>query len=130
MAVALVDVDHFKDFNDQHGHPTGDALLREAAISWRTTLRATDVIARYGGEEFAVLFPHGPRTDALEAVERLRAATPAGQTCSAGIAYWNGMESGEELVARADAALYTAKAGGRDQAIVAEPAAAGSGAPA
>jgi len=130
MAVALVDLDQFKDFNDQHGHPAGDALLREVAISWRTTLRATDVIARYGGEEFAVLLPHGPRPDALEAVERLRAATPAGQTCSAGIAYWNGTESGEELVARADAALYTAKAGGRDQTIVAGPAAAGSGAPA
>jgi diguanylate cyclase (GGDEF)-like protein len=123
LAVAIFDVDNFKAFNDQHGHPAGDRLLVRAAESWLSMLRATDVLARYGGEEFAVAFADCTQPQAVAVVERLRAATPEGQTCSAGVAVWNGTESAAELLARADRALYVAKRAGRDQVVTAEPAA-------
>jgi diguanylate cyclase (GGDEF)-like protein len=119
VCVVIIDLDHFKAFNDERGHPAGDALLREAAIAWRVCLRVTDVIARYGGEEFAALLPACPPHEALQIVKRLRAATPEGQTCSAGVAYWDGSESPEDLVGRADAALYEAKRAGRDRVVTA-----------
>jgi diguanylate cyclase (GGDEF)-like protein/PAS domain S-box-containing protein len=114
LAVALVDLDRFKLFNDTYGHPAGDALLADAAASWRLTMRATDFIARYGGEEFALLLPECPPEEVSAVLDRLRAATPQDQTASVGIAYWDGSESPEDLVARADAALYEAKDAGRD----------------
>jgi diguanylate cyclase (GGDEF)-like protein/PAS domain S-box-containing protein len=117
LAVALVDLDRFKLFNDTHGHPAGDALLAEAAGRWRMTLRVTDFIARYGGEEFALLLPDCPADEALVVLERLREATPGNQTASAGIAHWEPSESPESLVARADAALYEAKDAGRDRVV-------------
>ena len=119
LCVVLLDLDHFKRFNDEHGHQAGDALLREAAIAWRMRIRVTDLIARYGGEEFAILLPHCPPDEALAILERLRAATREGQTCSAGVAYWDGSESSEELVGRADTALYEAKRSGRDRVVTA-----------
>jgi diguanylate cyclase (GGDEF)-like protein/PAS domain S-box-containing protein len=117
LAVALVDLDRFKLFNDTHGHPAGDALLAEAAGRWRMTLRVTDFIARYGGEEFALVLPDCPADEALLVLERLREATPGNQTASAGIAHWEPSESPESLVARADAALYEAKDAGRDRVV-------------
>jgi diguanylate cyclase (GGDEF)-like protein len=117
LALALADLDHFKQFNDTHGHPAGDALLAEAAASWRTALRVTDFLARYGGEEFALLLPDCPPEEVLGLLERFRAATPQDQTVSIGIAYWDGAETAESLVARADAALYAAKAAGRDRVM-------------
>ena len=119
VCVALLDLDHFKAYNDQRGHPAGDALLREAAIAWRLQLRVTDVLARYGGEEFAALLPDCPPDEALKVIARVREATPEGQTCSAGIACWDGSESPDELIGRADAALYQAKRAGRNRAITA-----------
>ncbi len=118
LCAAMVDLDHFKRFNDRHGHPAGDALLRDACSKWMAVLRAGDFLARYGGEEFIVLLPDCSLDQAQEAIERLRAATPAGQTCSAGVASWDGHESAEALIARADAALYAAKTGGRDRTTV------------
>ena len=116
----MIDLDHFKRFNDEHGHPAGDRLLRDSADQWRDALRVTDFLARYGGEEFVVLLPDCSLADAQIVIERLRASTPAGQTCSAGIAVWERWESGEQLIARADGALYAAKGAGRDQAAVAQ----------
>jgi diguanylate cyclase (GGDEF)-like protein/PAS domain S-box-containing protein len=120
LCLALIDLDHFKRFNDRFGHQAGDALLREACQRWRSVLRVSDFLARYGGEEFIVLLPDCGPADARVVVERMRRATPAGQTCSAGIARWNPKEPQVALIARADAALYEAKAAGRDQVRMAE----------
>lgn len=121
LCLAIIDLDNFKAFNDGRGHLAGDELLRECAIAWDTVLRGSDLLVRFGGEEFLVVIPDTPVDDAEEIVERLRAATPGGQTCSAGIAVWDGVESIDELLARADAALYVAKAGGRDCLVQAPP---------
>jgi diguanylate cyclase (GGDEF)-like protein/PAS domain S-box-containing protein len=120
FSVAILDLDHFKQFNDTHGHPAGDELLRDAGEAWRAAVRAGDFLARYGGEEFALLLPGCPPAPGGKAVERVRAAMPRGETCSAGIAAWDGAESGRELVARADAALYAAKRAGRNRTVVAD----------
>jgi diguanylate cyclase (GGDEF)-like protein/PAS domain S-box-containing protein len=117
LAVALADIDHFKAFNDEHGHPAGDALLAELAAGWRRTLRTTDLIARYGGEEFGLLMPDCPPDEAMSLLARLRAATPRGQTASVGLAYWDGSEGPDDIVSRADAALYEAKYAGRDRVV-------------
>ena len=115
LCIALLDLDHFKRFNDELGHPAGDRLLEACAHSWRDELRAVDMIARHGGEEFAVLLQTCSIEDALEAAGRLRAATPVGQTCSVGVAEWFPGEDAASLVLRADTALYNAKASGRDR---------------
>jgi diguanylate cyclase (GGDEF)-like protein/PAS domain S-box-containing protein len=117
VCMALLDLDHFKDFNDGRGHQAGDALLREAATTWRMLLRVTDFIARWGGDEFLVVLPDCPRSEAVAVVERLRAATPLEQTCCAGMAFWHGGMTAEQLIAGADAALYRAKRAGRDRNI-------------
>ena len=114
FCVALLDLDHFKEFNDEHGHQAGDRLLRRGASAWRLALRQSDLVARYGGEEFAVLLPACGLDEAMEVIERLREATPEGQTVSAGVAQWNGYEAEEVLIDRADLALYKAKREGRD----------------
>jgi diguanylate cyclase (GGDEF)-like protein len=117
LAVAMLDLDHFKLYNDRHGHQAGDRFLKEAAAAWEGMIRDSDIIARYGGEEFAVGFPDTGLDTARELVERLRSATPEGERCSAGVAVFDGEEGADELVARADAALYEAKRGGRDRAV-------------
>ncbi len=114
LCLAIVDIDRFKSYNDTHGHLAGDDLLRECAIAWDGAVRGEDLLVRFGGEEFLVVLPECGLEQAEEIVERLRAATPGEQTCSAGLALWDGVESIDELLARADAALYVAKAGGRD----------------
>jgi diguanylate cyclase (GGDEF)-like protein len=118
LCVGVIDLDHFKDFNDKHGHQGGDRLLKSAAAAWRTVLRGGDTLARYGGEEFAVALPSCIAPEAEIVLERLRSLTPAGQTCSVGLAEWIFGESAEDLVARADEALYQAKRGGRDALVV------------
>ena len=117
LCLAIVDMDHFKAYNDSNGHLAGDALLRECAVAWDSQLRGADTIVRYGGEEFLVVLPDCPPEEAAEIVERLRAATPGEQTCSAGLACWDYAEIAEDLVDRADSALYRAKAAGRDQLV-------------
>jgi diguanylate cyclase (GGDEF)-like protein len=117
LCMALVDIDHFKAYNDTYGHLAGDAVLRECATAWDAQLRGADSIVRFGGEEFLVVLPDCGIEEAIEILERLRAATAAGQTCSAGLARWDFMESREDLLGRADAALYEAKVGGRDRIV-------------
>jgi diguanylate cyclase (GGDEF)-like protein len=115
----MMDLDHFKDFNDAFGHQAGDKLLADAAAAWHVEVRSTDFLARYGGEEFALLLLGCPPDSAEPLIERLRSVMPRDQTCSAGIAVWDGEEEAENLVARADAALYAAKRGGRDRIVLA-----------
>jgi diguanylate cyclase (GGDEF)-like protein len=119
LCVALIDLDRFKEYNDVHGHQAGDDLLKEISAVWRMRLRATDILVRYGGEEFAVALPACRLENANALLERLRVATPGDQTCSAGLVLWDGSESPEDLVGRADAALYEAKAAGRDRVVAA-----------
>jgi diguanylate cyclase (GGDEF)-like protein len=119
LYVTLLDLDHFKRFNDQHGHQGGDRLLKETTAAWRTRMRRTDLLARYDGEEFAVLLRDCSHIEAVMVLEDLGAVTPAGQTFSAGLAEWDGHEDPERLVGRADRALYEAKRAGRDRIIVA-----------
>lgn len=119
VCVAMLDLDHFKAFNDEEGHLAGDELLKESAIRWRVALREADFMARYGGEEFSVLLPDCTMDEAVEVIERLRVSTPMGQTCSAGVASWDGSETAPELLRRADGALYSAKRTGRDRLLTA-----------
>jgi diguanylate cyclase (GGDEF)-like protein/PAS domain S-box-containing protein len=115
LSVAIVDIDHFKVYNDTHGHLAGDEVLRACARAWDESLRGGDTILRFGGEEFLVLLLDTAPEEAAEVLERLRARTPMDQTCSAGLACWDFVESVDDLLSRADQALYLAKAGGRDQ---------------
>ncbi|MBO3736833.1 GGDEF domain-containing protein [Actinoplanes flavus] len=119
VTVALLDLDHFKRYNDTHGHPAGDALLHAAASAWQAALRPGDLLARYGGEEFGLVLDGLERDDAALLVEYLRQVTPLGQTVSVGVAIWDGTETVSELAGRADAALYAAKAAGRDTIVFA-----------
>lgn len=113
--IALLDLDHFKRFNDDYGHPAGDELLRGAAAAWLQQLRSIDTLARYGGEEFGLLLPSCTYRAAAAIIDRLRVATPQQQTFSAGLAQWRPGESPAEVLARADAALYQAKRDGRNR---------------
>ncbi len=119
LCVAMLDLDHFKDYNDRFGHQAGDRFLKETAAAWQSHTRRSDFIARYGGEEFAIAMVDCDLEEASEALELLRALTPEGASSSAGVALWDGSEAEAELVARADAALYEAKRGGRDQVVTA-----------
>jgi diguanylate cyclase len=120
LSIAMIDLDHFKRFNDEFGHPAGDRLLKGASAAWRAALRQTDELVRYGGEEFAILLPGADCQEAASIIERLRPVTPAGQTFSAGIAKWDTLETSDELVARADQSLYRAKRHGRDRTSIDE----------
>jgi diguanylate cyclase (GGDEF)-like protein len=118
LTVALLDFDHFKRFNDTHGHQAGDRLLKAAAAAWRARLRDIDMLGRYGGEEFVAILPGCPGQYCPSVLDRLREATPEGETCSVGAVHWAPGESAESVLARADAALYEAKQSGRDRVIL------------
>jgi diguanylate cyclase (GGDEF)-like protein len=116
LSVGLLDLDHFKRFNDTHGHSRGDQLLRECAAHWTATLTRLApqaFMARYGGEEFVVIFRgDGPQV-AAEVLREVMQVTPMGQTFSAGVAIWDGAEPALDLLNRADQRMYTAKNAGR-----------------
>jgi diguanylate cyclase (GGDEF)-like protein len=118
FSIAILDLDHFKRYNDTHGHLAGDRLLRATTAIWRDQLRDGDTLARLGGEEFGLLLRGCDIPTAREVVDRLRAATDGGQTCSAGLAVRSPGESGTDVVRRADRALYDAKGAGRDRTCV------------
>jgi diguanylate cyclase (GGDEF)-like protein/PAS domain S-box-containing protein len=115
LSVAMLDLDHFKRYNDLHGHIAGDRLLQAAATAWRSALRQTDMIARWGGEEFVALLPNCDAENACRLVQRLQGTLPDGVTFSAGVADWDGISSVDEFTGTADDALYAAKHGGRDR---------------
>lgn len=119
LTVAMLDLDHFKRFNDKRGHAAGDALLRDAAAAWRRQLRPTDLLARYGGEEFTLVLPACDALQAAQMIERLRPLTPQRQTFSAGVATWNGEDGADELLRAADLALLAAKRSGRNRTVIA-----------
>ncbi|MGZ6970496.1 MAG: GGDEF domain-containing protein, partial [Thermoanaerobaculia bacterium] len=129
LALAMLDLDHFKAFNDRFGHPAGDAALAAVARAIARTIRGLDAAGRYGGEEFIVLFVEADAEAATHALERIRAAVAAlgppriaqRITVSAGVAMHQGLfekTSLDSLVARADVALYAAKKAGRDRVVV------------
>lgn len=125
LALAMVDLDHFKSVNDTYGHNAGDIVLRSTANRLQGMLRATDTLCRYGGEEFALILPHITQEHSKFLLDRLRKAiesmivelddgTTISVTLSVGIAQFiEGVSSGE-LVRRADGALYASKAAGRN----------------
>ena len=114
LSVAIVDIDHFKAVNDSRGHAEGDRVLAGVARALREHLRAEDQLGRLGGEEFLAVLPDSDARAAHKAFEKLRANVAAvGVTVSIGWAAWGG-ESPDELLGRADDALYTAKARGRN----------------
>jgi diguanylate cyclase (GGDEF)-like protein len=119
LCVAVLDLDRFKEFNDDHGHLAGDRLLKEVASTWLGLLRDSDVLARYGGDEFGIILPDCYPNKANEIVSRLCEAMAGGSTCSAGVTHANGDLDMSELVDRADRALYRAKDAGGNQAVFA-----------
>ena len=114
LCVAMMDLDHFKVYNDTHGHQAGDRLLREAVTAWTERLGAWGLLARYGGEEFTVLLPGVTLAEAQARIQALSAVTPDGQTFSAGVSIWDSSTEPSTAVARADEALYEAKRMGRN----------------
>jgi diguanylate cyclase (GGDEF)-like protein len=117
LCVAMLDLDHFKRFNDEFGHVAGDAFLQQLAAEWTAAIRPSDTLARYGGEEFSLLLPDCDLVAAVEVIERLRASVPLDECCSAGVVCWDGSETPLDLITRADEHLYDAKEAGRDQLV-------------
>ncbi len=122
VAVLMIDLDHFKAFNDSRGHLAGDRLLQDAVRSWQAVLRPGDLLARWGGEEFAACLPGCSAEEALAVSGRLLAVVPDGQTASVGLAVCDLDEEPGATVERADAALYAAKRSGRCRTVVAPSA--------
>ncbi|MHC5038440.1 MAG: sensor domain-containing diguanylate cyclase [Planctomycetota bacterium] len=126
VSLVMVDIDHFKAFNDTFGHQVGDQVLRTVAQTLHDSVRTMDIVARYGGEEFALVFPETQKDDARRIADRLRKAVemmeipreegdPLSVTISLGVATFpEDAEDFRELVAKADMAMYQAKAGGRN----------------
>lgn len=119
LCLAVVDLDDFASFNDAHGRPAGDRMLATVAERWRRLMRPTDTLSRHDGGRFAVLLPYCDAPVAGGIADRLLAAVPGDGTASCGIAEWNGSESPDLLLARADAALAQAKGAGRARVLVA-----------
>jgi diguanylate cyclase len=128
FSIAMIDVDHFKRVNDTHGHAAGDEVLRALVATVHKTMRATDMFGRYGGEEFLLILVDAASALVLAAMERIRAAVNARNwstiapdlsvTLSAGVASYRKGETIEQLLHRADQALYQAKDAGRNTVIM------------
>ena len=130
LTLAMIDIDHFKPINDQHGHAVGDAVLMAIGAACRTAVRSNDVIGRLGGEEFAMLMPLTDQETAYRIVDRLREAVaaiaiPTGDgravsvTISVGMAMFANQQI-DRLLLDADRALYSAKKTGRNRIVLAE----------
>lgn len=123
-SVLMVDVDHFKEINDREGHGAGDEVLREVALALVGEARREDLTGRWGGDEFLVILPDTDAAGAVIVAERMREAVQARleDRGSLSIGCAAGLEDADELVQRADGALYAAKREGRDRVVVAAPA--------
>jgi diguanylate cyclase (GGDEF)-like protein len=119
VAVLMLDLDHFKAYNDAHGHLAGDRLLQDAVRRWQAGLRPGDLLARWGGEEFAACLPGCSADEALTVSARLLSVVPERQTASVGLAVSAVDEEPASIVERADSALYAAKRAGRARTVVA-----------
>jgi diguanylate cyclase (GGDEF)-like protein len=128
--IALFDIDRFKEYNDTHGHQLGDALLAEVGRVFIDELRQGDLIYRFGGEEFLLVLPNRTVEQAAKAAERFRrtvadatskSSLPAPATLSTGVARVTKGESIEDVIGRADRALYEAKRTGRDRIVIDMP---------
>ncbi len=126
LTIMMLDVDHFKRFNDDFGHQTGDDVLIQVAQLLAHAVRTTDFASRYGGEEFIVILPNSTLEEAMPIAQRIcneiaQYAWPQRQvTVSIGVATYHGQEEIQELIAQADTALYQAKAEGRNRVVRAE----------
>jgi diguanylate cyclase (GGDEF)-like protein len=120
LSAAIIDIDHMSAFNMLRGEREGDMLIKETAARWRNELREVDVLARLDGTEFAVVLPGCGLGEACDVLDRVRAATPRGQTASAGVARWDGEEPAELLMVRVQDALAAAKSAGRNVTIAAD----------
>jgi len=132
FALVMIDVDHFKRVNDRYGHPVGDAVLRWLGSTLQAAARQDDLVARFGGEEFVALLAGSRAAGAAAWAERVRvqvavgpAPVPSGVTISAGVAAWLPGDGVVDGIGRADAALYAAKAAGRDRVVVSAGSSAG-----
>ncbi|AGX86754.1 GGDEF domain-containing protein [Candidatus Symbiobacter mobilis] len=130
FSLMILDIDHFKEINDTHGHPVGDAVLRGVARVMQQVARATDTVGRWGGEEFLILCPNTDLDGCAEFAERIRIEVgaeeygPAGhRTVSIGVAAFRVGDSTESLLLRADGALYHAKNSGRNRVEREQPSA-------
>jgi len=133
LAVIVFDVDHFKGVNDRWGHGAGDTVLRTVVEVALRILRNSDFLARYGGEEFVIVAPETDRAGALHLAERVRGALRSSEiaadggvvrvTASFGVAYFDPGDTAEQILLRADRALYAAKAAGRDRVVEQDAAA-------
>jgi diguanylate cyclase (GGDEF)-like protein len=129
LSAIIADLDHFKSINDRFGHAIGDRVLAATAAVLAGGSRPFDTAARFGGEEFVLLLPRTTPGDAFGVAERIRrqieqmevSGCPAAVTLSLGVATWMDGEAAEGLIARADAALYGAKHGGRNRVVAAPP---------
>ena len=122
LTVAMIDLDHFKQYNDCHGHVAGDTLLRAIAALMVSNIRGQDLVVRYGGEEFCLVLPETDVVGGHHLLDKLRTGgrettTDFGVTLSAGLTNWDGMEDITSLIERADQALYRAKESGRNRVV-------------
>lgn len=118
IALAIVDLDHFKKYNDQHGHMAGDLHLETVAKRWQKITPTSGLLARHGGEEFAVALPDYDLEQAQELMIKFLHEVPHGQTCSIGMTFWNPTQSLKAAMLTADRALYQAKDLGRNRVVV------------
>jgi diguanylate cyclase len=130
LSLLMIDIDHFKSFNDNYGHLTGDQVLRLVGMSLKQSIKGQDITARYGGEEFAVVLPNTPLRQAIIVADNIRRMVMSKElkkkstgeilgrvTLSAGVSTIRSGEDSDALIERADACLYAAKRNGRNRVI-------------